>query len=194
MVGLSGARGAATARRAAGGLSFSGALSLAAVAAVLVVVSVPRLRGLAMQENEVDARATAQLLARALDARDEAGVPTLRDLLRRPGMSSSLADAELVVRGTLLRRHGYLFEVTRLEPSLSLPAAPASLLSGEKGALHSMLAIRAWPWLHGATGEAAFLATAAGACLMRANAVPLWQGPEAAGLGIVDLAGWQPAP
>src|SRR5688572_463239 len=82
-------------RRTCFGLSFSGALSLAAVVLVLVVVSVPRLQDLARQENEADARVTAELLARALRTLPAASEPSLRDLVRRPELSGGLSDAEL---------------------------------------------------------------------------------------------------
>lgn len=190
---IKGARSTAS-RRTNGGLSFAGLLPLAAIVSVLVVISVPRLQGIARQENEADARLTAQLLARALSTRAAAGEPCMRDLVRRPGLAGGLADAELLQRGSLLRRHGYLFEVTRLAPSLSLPAAPLALLSGETGALNSMLAIRAWPWKHGSSGETAFLVTAAGASLLHPNSVPLWHGLESAGSVVDELTGWRPAP
>lgn len=175
------------------GISLSGALSLLAVVSVLVVVSVPRLRGIALQENEVDARGTAGLLASALRGmKDADDTPSLRELLRRPELAGLLADAELVEHGTLLRHHGYLFEVTRLCPSLSLPSAPSSLLSGDRGGLHSMMAIRAWPWAHGATGEAAFLVTAGGAGLVHPNAPPCWEGLRDAGVPVEELTSWRP--
>ena len=124
-------------------LSLSGALSLLAVVAVLVVVSLPRLRGLALQENEVDARGTALMLARALrgiEPRPDRK-PALRELLRRPELRG-LADVEVLAEGTLLRRHGYLFEVTCLSPAMTAPAAPAALLCGEPGPLACMLAVQ----------------------------------------------------
>jgi len=181
-------------RRTCFGLSFSGALSLAAVVLVLVVVSVPRLQDLARQENEADARVTAELLARALRTLPAASEPSLRDLVRRPELSGGLSDAELLQHGSLLRRHGYLFEVTRLSPSLSLPAAPLSLLSGDPGALAGMPAIRAWPWAHGSSGEIAFLVTAAGACLLRDDTALRWHGLESAGVVVDELTGWRAAP
>jgi len=180
--------------RALLGLSLSGALSLAAIVAVLVVISVPRLQDLAKHENEADARVTAQILARALNSLPAAGEPSMRALVRRPELSGGLSDAELLQRGALLRRHGYLFEVTRLAPRLSLPAAPLSLLSGEKGVLGSVLAIRAWPWAHGSSGEAAFLVTASGASLRHPNSVLRWHGLESAGVVVDELSGWRPAP
>lgn len=189
---VKGARTAAW-RHATLGLSFSGALSLVAVLSVLVVISIPRLQGIARQENEADARLTAQLLAGALGSCDPSAATTMRDLVRRPELASGLADAELLLRGSLLRRHGYLFEVTRLAPSLSLPAVPRALLSGEKGVLGSMPAIRAWPWSHGSSGERAFLVTVGGASLQHPNSVPRWHGLESAGLAMDALVGWRPA-
>jgi hypothetical protein len=193
MVGAaSGVSGRARGSRAVLGLSYSGALSLAAIVAVLVVISVPRLQDLAKHENEADARTTALLLARTLGSLPAEEEPSMRDLVRRTELAGGLSDAELLRRGALLRRHGYLFEVTRLAPSLSLPALPMALLSGEKGALKSMLAIRAWPWAHGSSGEMAVLATAAGACLLHPNSAPRWHGLESAGELVDELTGWRP--
>jgi len=181
-------------RRTLLGLSLSGALSLAAIVAVLVVISVPRLQDLARQENEADARITAQLLARAMDSFPAADEPSMRDLVRRLELSGSLGDAELLQRGRLLRRHGYLFEVTHLAPTLSLPAVPVYLLPWQTSALKSVPAIRAWPWVHGTSGEMAFLATAAGGCLLHPNSASRWHGLESAGLAVDELTGWRLAP
>lgn len=180
-------------RRFSPGLSFSGALSLAAVVSVLVVISVPRLQGLARRENESDARVTAQLLANALRACEPSASVSMRDLVRRPELASGLADAELLQRGALLRRHGYLFEVTRLPPSSILATLPLAMFSGKGGLLGSMPAIRAWPWAHGSSGETAFLVTASGASLQHPNDSPCWHGLESAGQPLDELTGWRSA-
>jgi len=176
-----------------GPISFSGALSLLAIAAVVLVVSVPRLRGIALLENEADAVGTAQLLARALQALDAKprSSPSMRELLRRPELRG-LDDAELLAEGRVLRRHGYLFEVTCLSPAVTAPAAPACILSGEPAALCGLLAIRAWPWEHGTTGLAAFLATQKGGRLVHPNTAPGWEGLGAAGATLVSPEGWRP--
>jgi hypothetical protein len=115
----------------------SGILSLAAVLSVLVVVSVPRLRTLAVQENEAEALATARLMAEALDsmAGQEPLMPVGR-LLQSPQLAS-LADVELLHEGALLRRHGYLFEVAQLPGARKV--------------------VRAWPWAPGRTGKSTYL-------------------------------------
>lgn len=174
------------------GLSFSGALSLLAVVSVLVVVSVPHLSEIALQENEADARGTAQILAGALQALDAKPryQPSMRELLRFPELRT-LGDAELVAGDAVLRRHGYLFEVTCLSPGVTAPSAPAALLSGESDALGAILAIRAWPWAHGTTGVAAFLATQEGGRLEHPNAVPHWEGLASAGSQLASLEGWR---
>ncbi len=112
--------------RASGALSLSGAISLFAIVAVLVVISLPRLRGLALQENEVDAQGTAQILARALPGLEAKACrkPSLRELLRSPELHG-LGDAELLAGGSVMRRHGYLFEVTWMSPAVTAPAVPA---------------------------------------------------------------------
>lgn len=184
----------ATWPRLPGGLSISGALSLLAVIAVLIVVSVPRLRDLAQAENEADALGTTQLLATGLRTLEVQAKrqPALRELLRRPELAGVLGDAEILAHGRLLRRRGYLFEITRLRPTLSLPSASLSLLSGQTGFLKEQLAVRAWPWAHGATGESSFLVTSAGKILSHPNSGPHWQGVESAGVDLEQLSGWQP--
>jgi hypothetical protein len=182
----------AASARFPGGLSAAGFFSLVAVLAVLVVVSVPRLRGLAVRENEADARQTAELLVAALRRMElEPGeVPAMREVTRRPELARVLSDADLLAEGRLLRRHGYLFEVTCVNPPLSL-AAPAALLTGSGAELLQAIAVRAWPWAHGATGETAFLVTAGGARLRHANADAQWEGTSAAGTRLHDLSGWR---
>jgi hypothetical protein len=185
-------RHATVARRFSPGLSFSGALSLVAVVSVLVVISVPRLLGLARRENEADARVTAELLAGALKAWDPSATVSMRDLVRRPELASGLADAELLQHGSLLRRHGYLFEVIRLSPSSILTAVPLALFSGKGGLLGGMSAIHAWPWAHGSSGETAFLVTAGGTSLLHPNHAPCLHGLESAGQPMDELEGWRP--
>lgn len=174
------ARSAAT----LGGLTPSGALSLLAVVAVLVVVSVPRLRGLALQENLADARATALVLARALAERD--GGPSSSVRLEELLSLAPLSDAELLADGRLLRRHGYLFELTRL-------FAPADSSWGGPAAEQGLAAVRAWPWAHGRTGTKAYLVLADGTRLEHANDPPRWQGPGAAGAAPLEVPGWRVA-
>jgi hypothetical protein len=181
-------RGARSAPRIAG-LSLSGALSLVAVLAVLLVVSVPRLHGIAVQENEADAKATAALLARALAPGGPA--PSLRELLRRKDLAGLGAVAEVLAQGKLLRRPGDQLEVTPLAPAGAAPGAPLGLLVNARGALAPVRAIRAWPWRHGATGRAAFLVTSGGALLAHPNTAGS-QGLEGAGRDLASLAGWRP--
>lgn len=180
--------------RARGPISLSGAFSLLAVVAVLVVVSLPRLRGLALQENEVDAKSTARSLANALRelGSSPARKPALRELLRRPGLLG-LGDSELLAGGQVMRRHGYLFEITCLPPTITAASAPAALLGGEPAALCGLLAIRAWPWDHGTTGRVAFLVTQKGGTLAHPNSGAGWEGVEARGATLESLAGWRPA-
>lgn len=184
---------AALSSRARGPISLSGAFSLLAVVGVLVVVSLPRLRGLAVRENEVDAKSTARLLAGALRdmGSSPARKPGMREILRRPELLG-LADAELLDGGTVMRRHGYLFEITCLPPTVTATCAPAALLGGEPAALCGLLAIRAWPWDRGATGRFAFLATQKGGTLAHLNSDTRWAGVEAAGTVLESLDGWSP--
>jgi len=185
--------------RLPGGLSISGALSLLAVVAVLVVVSVPRLRCMALDENEVDARATAEILARSLRALEASGTRpgggrspvTLKELLRRSDLQGHLTDAEVLEGGLLLRRRGYLFEVTQLSPGLSLPGATSAVLGGGKGTVRTVPAVRAWPWAYEGTGRSSFLALPGGAILVHANPGGRWQGAASARTSLGVLDGWR---
>jgi len=184
----------APARRLPGGLSPSGALSLLAILGVVVVVSLPRLRGIALQENEADARATAQLLAHELrlfadDAR--ADVPELGELLRRSSLAPALSDVELVSGGSLLRRHGYVFEIVRMPAALQLCNAP---LLAPSAAPVADLGIRAWPWRCAATGVTTFLVSETGVAYAHPNEPPLWEGPHRPPPLADSLAGWAALP
>jgi hypothetical protein len=172
-------------------LSISGAFALLAIAAVLVVVSVPRLHVLAQQENEVDARNTALLLARALRTHGASAErpPSLADLLGRAELGG-LADSELLERDTVLRRHGYLFEITSLSPAVRLMSAPVALLCGTSASLPTT-AIRAWPWTPGASGGSSFLVTAEGALFELPGSGARAQGP--AGAVLIDPESWKRA-
>jgi hypothetical protein len=154
-------------------LSLSGAMTLFAIAAVLVTVSIPRLRGLAQRENEADARATAQLLAKGLADAMATGssVPSLAALLREQALSGVRTDAELFPTDGVLRRHGYLFEIIQLPSRAN--------------------AVRAWPWKHGSTGARAFLALCDGTSYEHANAAALWDGLPRVGEAFATLTGWR---
>jgi len=159
------------------GLSPSGFLSLAAVLAVLLVVSLPRLQGLARLENESDACATAELLVRAL-ARLEDPTPDapLEPLVRRVALERTLADGEWLEQGRLLRRHGYLFELCPAPPPLQL-AGWSLALTSTAGARPPRFAVRAWPW-SASTGRTVFVASECGTVLAHANSGLRWSGLE----------------
>jgi hypothetical protein len=161
------------------GVSRTGAASVAAVVAVLILVSLPRLHAFALEENETDAASLTRQLIQAL-AGVESEQPTLLELVGALGMEARTDDLEWIADGRILRRHGYLFE-----------------LSG--GASRASLSLRAWPWTYGETGRAAFQGTANGAVRRHPNPGGDWSGPEfpprlAAGgwldLSTVEFASW----
>ena len=168
-------RGAPPARRAgAARISAAGVASLAAILAVLVFVSLPRLRSLAQQENEADAHGTLELFRGALpvlaaERPTTALPPSIEELAESDTIAHGLSDGEFLDHGRVLRRHGYLFRVV------------------DGGVL-------AWPWKHAATGRSAFLLTPAGQILQHANVPRLWDGPDVATTQVVDVAGWAPLP
>jgi len=157
------------------GLSPAGLLALAAVVAVLVVVSLPRLHGLARRENQGDARATAELLARALArlAPEERGLP-LEEVARRTRLTRALRDAEWLEEGRVLRLHGYLFELCLAPGPEPLYDEKLALALGPEEHVRP-LAVRAWPW-SSTTGNVVFLATEHGPVLAHENEGGAWQG------------------
>jgi hypothetical protein len=133
-------------------------LTLGLVVLVVVLVSLPRLRGFALRENEQDA---ARLIARLGEQAQRGPQDDLAALLASRGaLRRDLEDAELVEDGRLLRRHGYLFALDR----------------GPLGAAY----LRAWPWKHGQTGFAAFLWSAERGLWIHANRAGRYSGPAAA--------------
>lgn len=133
-------------------------LLLVAVGVVVVLVSLPLLRGLALKENELDAIQTMSLLGREVFAAEAAPrnlgelVQGDRRLLRR------LPDTCLMAEGRLLFRHGYLFELVQ-------PPGGTAFLCG-------------WPFSYGETGLGAFRCTGGGEVLGHPNTEARWSGLE----------------
>ncbi len=170
------------AARARRGFSTAGTLSLIAIASVLLFVSLPRLKGLALQENEADARATlelfrAPLLALAHDAGSEP--PPIGSLSRSPAILRSLSDTDFLEEGRVLRRHGYLFSIVEIRaPALAEPR----------------FGILAWPWEQGNTGTAAFLLVSDGRVFHHPNQPARWSGPLALRRFSLSLTDWRGLP
>lgn len=126
------------------GLSWIDRATLAAIGLVVVVVTLPVLRGFGLRENERDAMRMLRVLSAAPDARaatrsDRKGQASLAELAATDrSLQRRLEDLESLPSGAL-RRHGYLFDVSTLE-------------SGEP-------MLRAWPWEHAQTGRGAFVWT-----------------------------------
>lgn len=145
-------RGARSGARSAEkpGLSLVDTATLALIAIVVVLVSLPRLRRFALRENETDAIAMLRVLA--VDAAAN------REALVEGGLSALLAasthhrvrleDVEVLGEGRL-RRHGYVFEAVH-----GAGGEPVLL---------------AWPWEHGRTGLAAFAVEPGGPVLGTPN-------------------------
>ncbi len=158
------------------GVSLNGLVTLLAIAAVLVTVSVPRLRGFALQANERDALATSRLLARALQRVELGPDASIRQLVEEAQLGRLLDDAEYLQAGSLLRRHGYLFRLTQAPPPLHLTGSGRTVLAGE--APDPACVILAWPWDSGRTGGSALAVFPAGPALGCANEGGRWSGPE----------------
>ena len=176
------------------GMSFMGLVSLTAIVSVVVLVSLPRLRGFARHENVADARDTARLLARelgALGVADDAEPPAIRELSERAAVAKALSDTDFLADGRLLRRHGYLFAVVRVRAPTPPPVEPGAVFAAETG---PVLAIRAWPWKVGRTGSAALLATTRGAVFRHPNADALWNGPIEPFAPLDTWDGWRRLP
>jgi len=152
--------------------------TIVAIAAVLVLVSLPRLRSFAATANEEDALGTSIQLAKALSDSEltQRAMPRLADIAQ--AHLRELSNAEFLDGGRRMRRNGYLFSLVRV------PRPPA------RNALHTvlamdstpLLAIVAWPWEVGRTGRSAWLATSAGdlmalRCKEGSFAPGSWNGP-----------------
>lgn len=156
-----------------GALHWADAAVLAAVAVVVLLVSLPRLREFALRENESDARTLlarlGELCTRESPVQDGQLATLTEVLARAPQLAARLDDAEWLQGGAVLRRHGYLFE---LEASAPTPV------------------IRAWPWEHGRTGCSAFR-WRMGALEGHPNPTGEWSG-MASGEAELSPAEWRP--
>ena len=142
-----------------GAMRLSSAATLVAVGVVVLVVSLPRLRDFVLRENEEDARLVVERLAALVENEVQAGeraanVEAL--VLKSPGYPRQFEDAEFLDGGTLMRRHGYLFEIGR--PGDTLP-------------------VRAWPWQHRRTGFSAYAWTRESQLVGCANTDGSFSGP-----------------
>lgn len=166
----------ASAQSAARGLSWVDKLTLAAIGVVVVVVTLPVLRGFGVRENERDALRMLRVLAAEPAPGSAAGAAARA----RPGSLAALAHSDPVLHRRLedlealpdgrLRRHGYLFDVSELagEPML-----------------------RAWPWEHAQTGRGAFVWTPRRGLLGHPNGDGRYSGAYAAPeAGDVLAGGW----
>jgi hypothetical protein len=168
-------------RTAARRLPFADYLTILAIVAVVVVVTIPRLRGFAVRENETDAihmlRALAMQPARS--GHDQDVNDLAHAVARDPAMLHRLEDVECLEDGSL-RRHGYLFDMTMLRQGEPM--------------------LRAWPWNHGQTGNDAFVWTPQRGLLWHANADGRFSGPGyAPGAADIDTrslaaSGWARIP
>lgn len=135
------------------------AMTLFAVVAVVVLVSLPRLRDFALHENETDAVSLTRTLSRAIEGQGPERPATIGQLLTSDeDLQRRLLDADLLEEGRLLRRHGYLFDLCELEAG--------------------GVAVRAWPWNYGQTGLGAFVVLPDGRGLGHANEDRAWSGPD----------------
>lgn len=177
-------------RQRRGSISTSGVLSLSAIAMVVVLVSLPRLRSFALRENEADAihllRTVAEswhatpVEARGLGtgalraaAADSGGfAPDLAELLRSDHeLERRLENCHDLGQGRILR-HGYLVEGFELAPG--------------------SWALRAWPYRYGQTGRRAFVWIPDQGFSEHLNSDAAFDGPDRPPLGPVSAAaGWR---
>ncbi len=149
--GPGGARPAPSRR---GRMRWIDALTLAAIATVVLLVSLPRLEDLAMRENEGDAAWLTGRLAELCPTVSAVNVQAL--VLSSPRLGRQIDDAEFLQGGRLLRRHGYLFE-------LDATGGPS---------------VRAWPWQHGRTGRAVIVWTPEDGLRGHQNEPGAWSGAD----------------
>lgn len=152
------------------GLILADWITLSAIVVVVLVVSFPRLHSLALRQNERDAMQAIQLLGHSVLAQDRD--MTLSELLADDSdLEHHLDDIEMIENGRLLRRHGYLFDLTR----------------DEKGSCQ----VRAWPWRCGETGLGAFVFTKGKGLQGHPNGKSLWSGPEGAPTWTASDQNWR---
>jgi len=157
-----------------------GQVLLGALGVVVVLVTLPLLRSLALRSNELDALRALDLLGREVFAA-EIPVTAVGELFGEDlPLSDRLPDTRLLEGGRLMFHHGYLFEVV-------------STTDGGR-------VLRAWPLAHGETGLGAFTSPGPGQLLGHPNQSARWSGAGAAppALPLADTAarseaeGWRP--
>jgi hypothetical protein len=151
------------------------AVTLTAVVTVVLLVSLPRLRHFALRENESDARQVVRTLAELVSSSVQASeCPPVGELVRRDAsLERQWLDVEYLAEGTLLRRHGYLFEVAYTE---------------------SGVGVRAWPWQHGRTGTHTYAWLPEAGVLVHPNGSGAWSGDDRPPLVDLATAGWTTLP
>ena len=165
-----------------GRLRWPDTFTLLAVALVVLLVSLPRLREFALRENQGDASSLVQRLGRLLDNSVQAGPsPTVQDLVQDDALfAEQLGDAEFLDGGRVLRRHGYLFEVVPADaaPSGGPDAGAPPLQEETAAATASAYRVRAWPWEHGRSGLASFVWLPGRGLARHGNAPGQWSGRD----------------
>jgi len=155
-------------------------LLLIAVGAVVVFVTLPLLRGLALKENERDALRVLELVGSQVFAAEAPSVGFDGLLDSRSELARRLPDTRLLADGRLMFHHGYLFEI------LQRPDGGREL--------------RAWPLRHGETGLGAFWSSSPGRVLGHPNSAAIWSGlgsapvltgDQAPATEAEDGAGWR---
>ena len=138
-----------------------GLATLTGLFAVVVVITLSSLRGLAMRENETHVQALLEALGSSLNREVLAAPPTnLRELTEKDdSLAAELSDTRW--SGDLLFRHGYFVEL--LAPTEADATSPTLV---------------AWPSQHGRTGNRAFIWRPEGGLVIRANARSPWSGLE----------------
>jgi len=125
---------------------------------LVVLVTLPHLRSLAIHENEIDALRTLGVLGGEAFAAESAPPARLGELFTpESGLERRLADTHVLEDGRLLLRYGYLFE----------------LVEGQDGR-----GVRAWPVEHGRTGHGAFWLDADRGLHGSSNREARWSGVE----------------
>lgn len=129
---------------------------------LVVLVTLPRLRSLAIHENELDALRTLDVLGGEVFAAEGARPERLGELFADASddaalLERRLADTRVLDDGRLLLRYGYLFE----------------LVEGPRGP-----GVRAWPVEQGRTGQGAFWLGADLSLCGDANREARWSGPS----------------
>ena len=154
------------------GWTFLSTVTIAAIVSVLILVSVSRLRGFLLHENEQDALGAVRMVTESL-LESEPGT-TIADLVRGNDLERRLPDAVFRQGDAVMESHGYFFEIVTLAPTAQPPAR--GFVRSVQAAPMEQQVVRAWPCIPGETGTTILIGLEDGTFLGHPNEGGHWGG------------------